>query len=78
MQTNVGRALALAHYYRQARRYQLETYGLSGLYFNGRSARQFTGGGAYYGCHAEAAINQARGQLRLREDLARLNKRKRK
>jgi hypothetical protein len=54
----------LIHYYRQARRHQLETY----------SAERGTGGGAYPGCHAEAAINSARGQIHLRKTLG--NRRK--
>ena len=50
----------ILHYYRHARQHQLATYGDSGLYIAGRSARQFTGGGACYGQHAYAAYIAAK------------------
>lgn len=62
---------ALAHQYRQRRAHQLETYGDSGLYQDGRSLRQFTGGGASYGMHAIAAYWSARAHLHFMADLKR-------
>ncbi|MEK9754694.1 MAG: hypothetical protein VW338_15980 [Rhodospirillaceae bacterium] len=53
----------LLHYYRDARRHQLATYGNSGLWIDGRDARQFTGGGAAYGEHALAAYWAARRRI---------------
>lgn len=50
-------------YYRKARQHQLETYGNSGLYVDGRDQRQFTGGGAWYGEHALSAYQTARSQI---------------
>jgi hypothetical protein len=50
----------LKHYYLKNRQHQLDTYGNSGLWFQGRDQRQFTGGGAAYGWHAVAAWNSAR------------------
>ncbi len=60
---------ALKHYYRQCRDHQVATYSDSLLYIDGVNQRQFTGGGAAYGHHAEAAINYARGQIRFRKRL---------
>ena len=58
---------AMLHYYRQARRHQIETYGPSRLHANGADLRQHHGGGAAYGWHAVAAYNYARGQIHFRE-----------
>ncbi len=56
------------HYYKLAREHQAKTYGLDGLHVpdgNGgyRSARQHTGGGAFYQHHAIAAYNSARSHI---------------
>lgn len=53
----------LIHWYRKVRQHQLDTYGNSGLYIEGRDQRQFTGGGAWYGEHALAAYCSARSTI---------------
>ncbi len=65
---------AILHYYQAARRHQINTFGNSGLWIQGIDQRQFTGGGAAYQCHAIAAYNHARGQIRFRADLAATNR----
>lgn len=59
----------LARHYRYFRQHQRETYGDSGLCVDGRSARQFTGGGAAYGFHAVAAVASARNFINFRDRL---------
>lgn len=61
----------IAHYYRYARKHQLDTYGNSGLHVGGVDQRQFTGGGAYYGMHAVAAYQFARQHTHFLADLGR-------
>lgn len=62
--------------YRAARKRQLETYQVDGLHIWSDSqqryvsARQFTGGGAAYQCHALAAYWSARRAAHFRETLA--------
>tara|TARA_Y100000310_G_scaffold291253_1_gene319094 strand:- start:69 stop:269 length:201 start_codon:yes stop_codon:yes gene_type:complete len=51
------------HHYRRYRRQQLETYGNSGLHVNGKDQRQFTGGSAEYGYHAQVAYNMAKAHI---------------
>ena len=80
MKTTKAYRRKLAHYYRQARAHQLATYGNSGLWLpyakNAlgmdlfRDARQFVGGGAAYGCHAQAAYCSARQQIHFRKRVA--------
>jgi hypothetical protein len=60
---------AVLHYYRQARAHQVKTYGSKTIYPSGRT--EFTGGGAAYGCHAQAALQSARGTIFFRADLSR-------
>ena len=60
---------ALLHFYRKARQWQIETYGSTGLHIDGKDQREFAGGGSCVGCHAEAAISSARGQIHFRADL---------
>ena len=63
---------SIAHFYRQTRQHQLETYGNSGLHnCAGVDQRQFTGGSAAYGCHAIAAHNSAKGQVHFRNQIKR-------
>lgn len=58
----------LLHHYRAARAHQRATYGSKTVYPSGRT--EFTGGGAWYGHHALAALNCARGQIHFRAYLA--------
>lgn len=71
----------LVHWYRHFRRHQFATYDNSGLWINGIDARQFTGGGAAYQCHAQAAYWSARSHIafikRLNADVRNIKKRKR-
>jgi hypothetical protein len=60
----------LLHYYRGNRRHQLETWGNSNLYVDGRDLRQFTGGGACYGEHALCAYRSARRHINFMERLS--------
>lgn len=67
------------HHYKRNRAFQLETYSLSGLFIDGKSAREFTGGGAAYGYHALSAYKSATSHLHfmktLKADLAAMKKR---
>lgn len=62
--------------YRAARKHQLETYRVDGLHVWSQSqqryvsARQFTGGGAAYQCHALAAYWSVRRSMHFRETFA--------
>lgn len=67
---------ALLHHYRKARAHQIATYGLDGLHINGKSARQFTGGGACYGEHALAAYWSARRHIYFMERMKKYTKRR--
>ena len=53
----------IEHHYKRYRKHQNDTYGDSGIYMNGKSLRQFTGGGACYGCHAIAAYLSAKSHI---------------
>lgn len=67
------------HHYKRNRAFQIETYSDSGLWVNGKSAREFTGGGAAYGYHALSAYKSATSHLHfsktLKADLAAMKKR---
>ena len=72
---------AVLHHYRRNRAHQTATYGDSGLWVDGKSAREFTGGGAAYGFHAVAAYMSAKSYIHfsktLKADLAAMNRRSR-
>lgn len=51
---------AILFHYRRARRHQMDTYGMDGLYIDGVHQRQHTGGGAPYGEHAISAYLSAK------------------
>ena len=60
---------AVIHHYRRQRKHQMETYDNSGLFIDGRDAREFTGGGAAYGFHALAAFLTAKRTVHFRREL---------
>lgn len=67
---------AILHYYRQARRHQMATYGMDGLYIDGVHQRQHTGGGAPYGEHAISAFMQAKRSVHFYKTYAGASRRK--
>lgn len=64
----------LIHHFRRLRKHQLDTYGNSGLFIDGKDAREFTGGGAAYGQHAYAAFLGAKRTIHFRRELSAKNK----
>ena len=62
---------AIAHYYAQNRRHQIDTYGpMTVVLPTGEKVREFTGGGAAYGFHAVAAFQGARRTIHFRKTLS--------
>lgn len=62
---------AIKHHYKRFRAHQLETYGNSNLWVDGRNVRQFTGGSAPYGEHAISAYLSAKRHIHFMENLKR-------